>query len=141
MREETEGVSWHTCWGSLYIPTLASIPSEAMMHFLPVSNSPLFPKYFQTPLKIFPISPFHRIYMYFTYFMCFSFPPSLTMMHLYIIQCTYWAPLYTHVSFINHVLHMILLLGSAAVIRPINKLSSFRGHEITYPPVLYGPGG
>src|SRR6218665_266587 len=29
----------------------------------------------------------------FTYFSCFSFPPSLTMMHLCITQCTYWTPL------------------------------------------------
>src|SRR6218665_1475123 len=28
-----------------------------------------------------------------TYFMCFSFPPTLTMMHLCITQCTYWTPL------------------------------------------------
>src|SRR6218665_4042262 len=31
--------------------------------------------------------------MLFTYFMCISFPPSLTMMHLCITQCTYWTPL------------------------------------------------
>src|SRR6218665_3192139 len=31
---------------------------EAMMHFPPVSDFPLFPKSVQTPWKIFPISPF-----------------------------------------------------------------------------------
>jgi len=36
---------------------------------------------------------FHQIYMIFTCFMCFSFPPSLTMMQLCITQCTYWTPL------------------------------------------------
>src|SRR6218665_2139041 len=32
---------------------------------------------------------------FFTYFTCFSFTPSLTMMHLCITQCTYWTPLAT----------------------------------------------
>jgi len=112
--------------------------------------SPLFPKIYQTPWKIFPISPFptkllrfssakisddffvvidwkcwiftyfrcfstfplfreiiislylfkfplwfRKIYVFFTYFMYFLFPPSLTMMHLCITQCTYWTPLNT----------------------------------------------
>jgi len=30
----------------------------------------------------------------FTYFLCFSFPPTLTMMHVCITQCTYWTPLH-----------------------------------------------
>ena len=30
----------------------------------------------------------------FTYFLCFSFPPSLTMMHVWITQCTYWTRLF-----------------------------------------------
>src|SRR6218665_197678 len=29
----------------------------------------------------------------FTYFVCFSFPPTFTMMHLCITQCAYWTPL------------------------------------------------
>jgi len=34
---------------------------------------------------------FRKIYIFFTYFMCFSFHPSLTMMHLCITQCTHWS--------------------------------------------------
>src|SRR6218665_2763339 len=33
------------------------------------------------------------MYVFFTYFLSFSFLPSLTMMHLCITQCTYWTPL------------------------------------------------
>src|SRR6218665_1978955 len=29
----------------------------------------------------------------FTYFACISIPPTFTMMHLCITQCTYWTPL------------------------------------------------
>ena len=36
---------------------------------------------------------FRKIHLLFTYFMCISFPPTLTMMHLCITQCTYWTPL------------------------------------------------
>ena len=127
----------------------ASIPPEAMMHFPPVSDSPLFSTNFQTLWKIFLnltfsrqisrfssakiydylffshrpkisnfplfslfqyispcfakiiISPyffkfhpwFRKIHLLFTHFMCISFPPTLTTMHLCITQCTYWTPL------------------------------------------------
>jgi len=30
---------------------------------------------------------------FYIYFLCFSFPPTFTMMHLCITQCTYWTPL------------------------------------------------
>src|SRR6218665_2333380 len=33
----------------------------------------------------------------FTYFRCISFPPTFTMMHLCITQCTYWTPLLTRI--------------------------------------------
>src|SRR6218665_1373115 len=55
--------------------------------FPPISKL-LFPPYFS---KFSPC--FRKIYVFFTYFICFSFPPSLTMMHLCITQCTYWTPL------------------------------------------------
>src|SRR6218665_151010 len=36
--------------------------------------------------------------MFFTYCMCFLFPPpNLTMMHLRITHCTYWTPLDTDI--------------------------------------------
>ena len=36
---------------------------------------------------------FWKIHVFFTCFLCISFPPTLTMMHLCITQCTYWTPL------------------------------------------------
>src|SRR6218665_1143993 len=36
---------------------------------------------------------FTQIHRLFTYFTCISFPPTFTMMHLCITQCTYWTPL------------------------------------------------
>ena len=36
---------------------------------------------------------FRQIHLLFTYFTCISFPPTVTMMHLCITQCTYWTPL------------------------------------------------
>jgi len=48
---------------------------------------------FPTLLKIPPC--FRQIYVFFTYFMCFSVPPTFTMMRLCITQCTYWTPLPT----------------------------------------------
>src|SRR6218665_1259501 len=121
----------------------ASIPLEAMMHFPPVSDFPLFSTNFQTLWKIFKILPFPEKFFDFhppkflmtffrisPYFPCFStfppvsrkllfrpptmknfppvfekftcflhilcvfrFPPTLTMMHLCITQCTYWTSL------------------------------------------------
>src|SRR6218665_525753 len=67
-------------------------------HRLKILNSPSYFRYFNTfphisrkllfPL-LFKISLcFRKIYVFFTYFICFSFPPSLTMMHLCITQCT-----------------------------------------------------
>src|SRR6218665_3553284 len=51
--------------------------------FPPISRKFLFLSYFsKSPL-------FSSNLRVFTYFMCFSFSPSLTMMHL----CTYWTPL------------------------------------------------
>ena len=54
------------------------------VHFTPISGILLFPPYFfKFPLW------FCKIYVFFTYFTCFSFPHNLTMMHLCITQCTY----------------------------------------------------
>src|SRR6218665_1624185 len=93
-----------------------------MMHSPPVSDFPLISKNFQTLLNIFTILPFPDIFpvsvhppvsrkLLFPYFEKFSplfyknslaflytlfvfrFPPTLTMMHLCITQCTYWTPL------------------------------------------------
>src|SRR6218665_1353342 len=62
--------------------------SPVSVNFPPVSRKLLFPLYFQ---KCPPC--FRKIHLLFTYFMCISFPPALTMMHLCITQCTYWTPL------------------------------------------------
>src|SRR6218665_72734 len=43
----------------------------------------------------------------FTYYLCFSFPPTLTMMHLCITQCAYWTPLLTNSK---HLLHPLQFL-------------------------------
>ena len=67
--------------------------------WLQILNSPLFSMFqYISPLfrqnyyypYFFKFPWFRNIYVFFTYFMCFSFPPSLTMMHLCITQCTYW---------------------------------------------------
>ena len=55
--------------------------------------SSCFAKIIITPyFEKFPLC-FRKIHLLFTYFMCISFPPTLTMMHLCITQCTYWTPL------------------------------------------------
>ena len=55
----------------------------------PISGKLVFPHTFAN----FPPD-FIKLTCFFTYFMCFSFPPySLTVMHLCITQCTYWTPL------------------------------------------------
>ena len=66
-------------------------PKFLMTFFLVIDhkfcNSPLFSLFqYISPL-------FRKIHLLFTYFMCISFPPTLTMMHLCITQCTYWTPL------------------------------------------------
>src|SRR6218665_2501709 len=58
------------------------------VHFPPVSQKLLFPPTFD---KFSPC--FRKINLLFTYFMCISFPPTFTMMHLCITQCGYWTPL------------------------------------------------
>src|SRR6218665_2694897 len=56
---------------------------------------PLFRKIITSPyFEKFPPY-FSKIHLLFTYFMSISFPPTLTMMHLCITQCTYWTPLIT----------------------------------------------
>src|SRR6218665_2310230 len=87
-----------------------------MMHFRRLFQiPPLFPKSFTVRGKFSQISPFFHTFLYisekvifpyfynfpvfsvdvlvFPYFTCFFLPPSLTMMHLCIKQCTYWTPL------------------------------------------------
>src|SRR6218665_1864839 len=49
----------------------------------------------------------------FKYFLCFSFPPSLTMMHLCITQCTYWMPLAKILIYLIH-LNGLMFPGETA---------------------------
>ena len=52
--------------------------------------SPLFRENYYFPL-LWQIPPcFSQMHLLFTYFTCISFPPTLTIMHLCITQCTYW---------------------------------------------------
>jgi len=55
--------------------------------------SPISTKLFFSLLLKIPSPCFRQIYVFFKYFMCFSFPPTFTMIHLCITQCTYWTPL------------------------------------------------
>ena len=73
-----------------YFPCFSTFPPC----FAKIIISPCFAKIIISPLlwKIF-LPVFSKIHLLFTYFMCISFPPTLTMMHLCIIQCTYWKPL------------------------------------------------
>jgi len=57
------------------------------IHFPSVSRKLLFPPTLTNPPC------FRKIHRFFTYFMCISFPPIFTMMHLCITQCTYWTQL------------------------------------------------
>src|SRR6218665_1955985 len=50
------------------------------------------PKFLMTCFNKFPPC-FRKIHQRFTCFACNFFPPTLTMMHLCITQCTYWTPL------------------------------------------------
>jgi len=67
---------------SPYFPCFSTFPPV-------VSQKCVFPSYFQE----FPPC-FRKIHLHFTYFICISIPPTLTMMHLCITQCTYWTPLF-----------------------------------------------
>ena len=70
-------------------PQISNFPpiSPVWLHFPPDSQKFLIPPTFQN----FPLC-FRKIQQLFTYFTCIS-PPTLTMMHLCITQCTYWTPL------------------------------------------------
>jgi len=54
---------------------------------------PLFRKNLHSLLWQIPPSDFVKFLCFFTYFLWFSFPPTLTMMHLCITQCSYWTHL------------------------------------------------
>jgi len=62
------------------LPVLVHFPSDSRKFII-----------FPLTLRNFP-SCFRKIHQLFTYFTCI-FPPTLTMMHLCITQCTYWTPL------------------------------------------------
>src|SRR6218665_4206558 len=67
-------------------PQILNFP-PVLLHFPPDSRKFIMPPTFQN----FPPC-FRKIQQLFTYF-TFNFPPTLTMMHLCITQCTYWTPL------------------------------------------------
>src|SRR6218665_2536046 len=70
-----------------------SIPPETMMHFpLCFRFPPCFRNFFRFFGKFLTFYLFQKKQL-FTYFLCI-FPPTLTMMHLCITQCTYWTPLH-----------------------------------------------
>jgi len=57
-----------------------------------------------------------KIYVFLLTLRVFRFPPTLTMMHLRITQCTYWTPLHWHSSYatnltiFEHATHLITFL-------------------------------
>ena len=60
--------------------------------FPPIPDKLLFPSCFCKSPR------FRKIYLFFTYFVCVSFPPTFTMMQFCITQCTYWTPLIQRTS-------------------------------------------
>ena len=91
-------------------------------HWPQISNSPpIFPVSVHFPLsrenyyfpyfEKFPLC-FRKIHLLFTYFMCISFPPTLTMMLLCITQCTYWTPLNHSTETLFYLLYLNYLYGS-----------------------------
>jgi len=60
--------------------------------FLCFNSFPLFRDFFFSPTFANWPPWFRKVYVFFTYFTCISFPSTFTMMHLCITQCTYWTP-------------------------------------------------
>jgi len=112
----------HPPWGNDEFPSVSDFPpisenfSDSMENFpnftfftffIVIDSNFLISPYFRCFRIVHPISGklsfhpptfshslwFRKIYVFFTNYMCFSFPPSFTMMHLCITQCTYWTPL------------------------------------------------
>jgi len=54
---------------------------------------------------------FVKFTCFFTYFVYFSFPPSLTMMHLCITECTYWTPLYLRIWILEFLKSLLLRIS------------------------------
>src|SRR6218665_545464 len=79
------------------------------VHFHPVFRKLFFPPYFDK----FPLC-FRQIHLPFTYSTCISFPPTLTLMHLCITQCTYWTPLHAASTNTDNVLADPALFFSSA---------------------------
>src|SRR6218665_3214901 len=75
-------------------PQISNFPPifAVSIHFPPVSQKLFVPPTFTH----FPPC-FRQIHLLFTYFTCI-FPPTLTMMHLCITQCTYWTPLVLYIK-------------------------------------------
>src|SRR6218665_866857 len=57
------------------------------LHFPPISQKLLFPYFKKCSLC------FRKMYVFLHTLYVFRIPPILTLMHLCIIQCTYWTPL------------------------------------------------
>src|SRR6218665_342314 len=76
-------------WILRKIFTIRPFPLLSLFQYI----SPLFRENYYSPYfdKCPPC--FTQIHLLFTYFTCISFPPTLTMMHLCITQCTYRTPL------------------------------------------------
>src|SRR6218665_658420 len=60
--------------------------------------SPPFRQNYSSPLLFKMSLCFRQIFMFFTYFLCFSFLPTFSMLHLRITQRTYWTPLIPDIS-------------------------------------------
>ena len=67
-----------------FFQSLFSFSQSISPLFWPIFHSPYFAKF---PLW------FRKIPVFCTCFLWFSFPPTFTMMHLCITQCTYWTSL------------------------------------------------
>ena len=89
---------------------ISNFPLFSLFQFI----SPYFGKFFFPPnFANFP-SDFEQFTSLFTYFPCISSPPTLTMMHICIRQCTYWTPLLS-TSWLNAQTMLSLVLSSETV--------------------------
>src|SRR6218665_2336308 len=81
-------------------PQILNFPPilPVLVHFPPDWRKLLFPPCFHK----FPPC-FRKIHQFFTYFVCIFPPPTLTMMHLCITQCTYWTPLHCCTLFVTSI--------------------------------------
>src|SRR6218665_1147552 len=70
-------------------PQISNVPLFSLFQYI----SPCFAKIILS-LYFYKFPPcFRQIHLLFTYFTCIFSPPTFTMMHLCITQCTHWTPL------------------------------------------------